>query len=53
MLEIGAFDRSPVKQAALSVGLTELGRFSIEYKALLFGHSPSATLSKTQQPPVG
>jgi len=42
LLESGTFDRSPVKQAALSVGLTELGRFSIEYKAL-FGRSPSQT----------
>lgn len=40
LLESGVFDRSPVKQAALSVGLTELGRFSVEYKKL-FGCSPS------------
>ena len=47
LLEAGAFDRSSVKQAALGVGLTDLGRFSVEYKAL-FGHSPSETLSPAQ-----
>jgi len=35
-----------VKRAALDVGLTELGRFSVEYRRL-FGESPSATLRKT------
>jgi len=34
-----------VKRAALDVGLTELGRFSVEYRRL-FGESPSATLRK-------
>ncbi|MCA0938463.1 helix-turn-helix transcriptional regulator [Salipiger pacificus] len=36
--------RGAVKTAALSVGLTEMGRFSVEYRQL-FGESPSATLS--------
>ncbi|WOJ95138.1 helix-turn-helix domain-containing protein [Congregibacter variabilis] len=35
--------RGEVKRAALEVGLTEFGRFSVEYRAL-FGESPSATL---------
>jgi len=34
-----------IKRAALDVGLTELGRFSVEYRRL-FGESPSATLRK-------
>jgi len=37
--------RGAVKQAAMSVGLTEMGRFSVEYRRL-FGESPSATLKK-------
>jgi len=36
-------DRGGVKRAALDVGLTELGRFSVEYRRL-FGESPSTTL---------
>jgi AraC-like DNA-binding protein len=45
-----ALKRSPaysggVKNAALAAGLTELGRFSVEYRQL-FGESPSATLSR-------
>lgn len=35
--------RGAIKHAALSVGLTELGRFSCEYRRL-FGESPSVTL---------
>ncbi len=35
--------RGAVRKAALSVGLTEMGRFSVEYRRL-FGESPSATL---------
>ena len=38
--------RGAVKRAALDVGLTELGRFSVEYRSL-FGESPSATLSNS------
>jgi AraC-like DNA-binding protein len=38
--------RGAVKQAALSVGLTELGRFSREYRQL-FGEQPSITLSSS------
>ena len=38
--------RGGVKRAALGVGLTELGRFSVEYRRL-FGESPSATLRRT------
>ncbi|MBT8465390.1 MAG: helix-turn-helix domain-containing protein [Deltaproteobacteria bacterium] len=38
-------ERGAVKRAALDVGLTELGRFSAEYRRL-FGEPPSATLSK-------
>ena len=37
-------ERSAVKRAALEAGLTDLGRFSVEYRAL-FGQSPSATLT--------
>lgn len=37
--------RGAVKNAALSAGLTEMGRFSVEYRQL-FGESPSATLSR-------
>lgn len=45
-----ALIRSPaysgaIKSAALGVGLTELGRFSVQYRNL-FGESPSATLSR-------
>ncbi len=36
--------RGAVKNAAISAGLTEMGRFSLEYRSL-FGESPSATLS--------
>jgi AraC-like DNA-binding protein len=36
-------DRGRVKYAARGVGLTELGRFAAEYRAL-FGETPSATL---------
>jgi len=38
--------RGAVKNAALSVGLTELGRFSNDYR-WLFGESPSTTLSQS------
>jgi AraC-like DNA-binding protein len=38
--------RGAVKRAALSVGLTELGRFSVEYRRL-FGEKPSTTLRNT------
>jgi AraC-like DNA-binding protein len=34
-----------VKHAALSAGLTALGRFSVEYRQL-FGESPSITLNR-------
>jgi AraC-like DNA-binding protein len=37
--------RSAVKMAALAVGFTEFGRFSVEYRKL-FGESPSATLNR-------
>ncbi len=37
--------RGAVKHTALSVGLTEFGRFSVEYRRL-FGESPSATLRR-------
>jgi len=37
--------RGAVKRAALDAGLTELGRFSVEYRRL-FGQSPSATLAR-------
>jgi len=37
--------RGEVKRAALGAGLTELGRFSVEYRSL-FGESPSVTLSR-------
>ncbi len=36
--------RGAVKHAALSVGLTEFGRFSVQYRKL-FGESPSTTLA--------
>lgn len=39
-------ERGRVKQAALSAGFTELGRFSLEYRKL-FGEPPSATLSRS------
>lgn len=39
--------RGAVKNAALSAGLTELGRFSVEYRKL-FGESPSATLGRAK-----
>ena len=38
-------ERSAVKRAALSAGLHELGRFSVEYRRL-FGERPSATLGR-------
>lgn len=38
--------RGAIKHAAMSVGLTEMGRFSVEYRRL-FGESPSATLNRT------
>jgi AraC-like DNA-binding protein len=44
MLLHASRERGAVKRAALSAGLTELGRFSVEYRQL-FGESPSATLS--------
>lgn len=44
LMAASAPDRGGVKRAALSVGLTELGRFSVEYRRL-FGESPSTTLS--------
>ena len=37
-------ERGAIKQAALCVGLTELGRFSRDYRRL-FGESPSVTLN--------
>lgn len=37
--------RGAIKRSALGAGLTELGRFSVEYR-YLFGESPSATLNK-------
>ena len=37
--------RSAVKRAALDAGLTELGRFSVEYRRL-FGELPSVTVSR-------
>ncbi len=41
--------RGAVKRAALAAGLTEFGRFSVEYREL-FGESPSATLSRNVLP---
>ena len=41
--------RGAVKHAALAAGLTEFGRFSIEYRQL-FGESPSTTLSRNTAP---
>ena len=38
--------RGAVKRAALDVGLSELGRFSRDYRRL-FGESPSSTLSRS------
>jgi len=38
--------RGGVKLAALNVGLTELGRFAVEYRRL-FGESPSFTLNRS------
>jgi AraC-like DNA-binding protein len=40
--------RGIVKDAALGLGLTELGRFAVEYRAL-FGETPSATLHRGSQ----
>jgi len=39
-------ERGAIKRAALDVGLTELGRFSVEYRRL-FGESPSVTINKS------
>lgn len=39
-------ERGAVRRGALDVGLTELGRFSVEYHHL-FGESPSATLGQS------
>lgn len=39
-------ERGAIKRAALDAGLTELGRFSVEYKHL-FGEAPSVTLNKS------
>lgn len=44
-LRNAAPDRGAVKRAALDAGITELGRFSVEYRRL-FGESPSVTLSR-------
>lgn len=41
--------RGGVQRAALAAGLTELGRFSVQYREL-FGESPSATLSRNAPP---
>lgn len=38
--------RGAVKRAALSAGMTQLGRFSVQYRRL-FGEAPSTTLTKT------
>ena len=38
-------ERGAVKRAALEVGATELGRFSVDYRSF-FGESPSVTLSR-------
>lgn len=40
--------RGAVKRAALRAGITELGRFSQEYRQL-FGESPSVTLTEYRQ----
>jgi AraC-like DNA-binding protein len=45
LLSRDAAGRGRVKRAALGVGLTELGRFSVEYRQL-FGESPSATRTR-------
>jgi AraC-like DNA-binding protein len=45
LMSAAAPARGGVKRAALSAGLTELGRFSVEYRQL-FGESPSTTLGK-------
>ena len=39
-------ERGAVKSAAIDAGLTELGRFSVQYRRL-FGECPSATLNKS------
>jgi len=44
LMATAAPNRGGVKRAALEVGLTELGRFSVEYRRL-FGESPSTTLN--------
>jgi len=43
LVAAGASDRGAVKRAAIDVGMTELGRFSVEYRRF-FGESPSTTL---------
>lgn len=49
----GAADRGAVKRAAIDAGLTELGRFSVEYREL-FGEPPSVTLHAARRPaPAG
>ncbi|MCW2308012.1 helix-turn-helix domain-containing protein [Rhodobium gokarnense] len=40
--------RGGVKSAAIAAGLTELGRFAIEYRRL-FGEAPSTTLNRVTQ----
>lgn len=44
-------ERGVVKRTALDVGLTEFGRFSVEYRRL-FGESPSATLRNQASRPA-
>ena len=48
MLLHSDFERGAVKFAAISAGLTELGRFSVEYRRL-FGESPTATLARPEE----
>lgn len=43
--EIGLL-RARIGVSAVGVGLTELGRFAVEYRRL-FGESPSATISRS------
>jgi AraC-like DNA-binding protein len=44
MLLAASQERGVIKRAALSSGLTHLGRFAVEYRQL-FGESPSVTLA--------